>query len=38
MDDAKRRALIKAQVAKRKETGDADPKGTGSSNLSTKRK
>ena len=38
MEDAKRRALIKAQAAKKKETGDVDPKGTGSSNPSTKRK
>ena len=28
MDDAKRRALIKAQVAKRKESGEVVPKGT----------
>ena len=28
MDDAKRRALIKTQVAKRKESGDVAPKGT----------
>ena len=38
MDDAKRRAMIKSQAAKKKETGDVDPKGTGSSNLSIKRK
>ena len=38
MDDAKRRAMIKAQAAKKKETSDVDPKGTGSSNLSIKRK
>ena len=38
MEDAKRRAMIKAQAAKKKETGDVDPKGTGSSNPSTKRK
>ena len=38
MDDAKRRAMIKVQVAKKKETGDVAPKGTGSSNPSTKRK
>ena len=38
MDDAKRRAMIKSQVAKKKETGDVDPKGTGSSNPSIKRK
>ena len=31
MDDAKRRALIKTQVAKRKESGDVAPKGTISS-------
>ena len=28
MDDAKRRALIKAQAAKRKESGEVIPKGT----------
>ena len=28
MDDAKRRALIKSQAAKRKESGDVAPKGT----------
>ena len=28
MDDAKRRALIKTQAAKRKESGDMAPKGT----------
>ena len=28
MDDAKRRALIKAQVAKRKESDEVVPKGT----------
>ena len=38
MDDAKRRAMIKAQVAKKKEFDDVDPKGTGSSNSSIKRK
>ena len=38
MDDAKRRAMIKAQVAKKKEFGDVDPKGMGSSNPSIKRK
>ena len=38
MDDTKRRAMIKAQAAKKKETGDVTPKGMGSSNLSTKRK
>ena len=30
--------MIKAQVTKRKETGDVDPKGTVLSNMSTKRK
>ena len=30
--------MIKSQVAKKKETGDVDPKGTGSSNPSIKRK
>ena len=38
MDDAKRRAMIKSQAAKKKETGDVDPKGMGSSNASIKRK
>ena len=38
MDDAKRRAMIKVQAAKKKETGDVAPKGTGLSNPSTKRK
>ena len=38
MDDAKRRALIRSQAAKKKETDDVAPKGTGLSNLSTKRK
>ena len=38
MDDAKRRALIRSQAAKKKETGDVALKETGSSNLSTKRK
>ena len=38
MDDAKRRALIRAQAAKKKEIDDVDPKETGSSNPSTKRK
>ena len=38
MDSAKRRAMIKAQVAKKKDTSDVDPKGTSSSNSSTKRK
>ena len=31
MDDAKRRALIKSQAAKRKESGEVVPKGTTSS-------
>jgi len=38
MDDAKRRALIRSQATKKKETGDVAPKGMGSSNSSTKRK
>ena len=38
MDDAKRRVMIKSHAAKKKETGDVDPKGTGSSNSSIKRK
>ena len=38
MDNAKRKALIKSQAAKKKETGDVAPKGTGSSNPSIKRK
>ena len=38
MDNAKRRAMIKSQVVKKKETNDVDPKGTGSSNPSIKRK
>ena len=38
MDDAKRRAMIKAQAAKKKETSDVDPKGTSSSNPFMKRK
>ena len=38
MDEAKRRALIKSQVAKKEETSDVAPKGTGLSNPSTKRK
>ena len=37
MDDAKRRAAIRLQAAKNKET-DVDPIGMGSSKLSTKRK
>ena len=38
MDDAKRRAIIKAQAAKKKEFDGVDPKGTGSSNPSIKKK
>ena len=38
MDDAKRRVMIKPQAAKKKDTSDVDPKGTSSSNPSTKRK
>ena len=38
MDDAKRRAMIKAQATKKKEFGEMDPKGTGSSNPSIKKK
>ena len=38
MDGTKRKAMIKAQAAKKKETGDVDPKGMGLSNPSTKRK
>ena len=38
MDDTKRRAMIKAQAAKKKGTSNVDPKGIGSSNPSTKRK
>ena len=38
MDDAKRRAMIKAQATKKKEFGDVDSKGTGSSNPSIKWK
>ena len=38
MDDAKRRAMIMAQATKKKEFDDVDPKGTGSSNSSIKRK
>ena len=37
MDDAKKRAAIRLQVAKNKET-DVDPMGMGSSKLSTKRR
>ena len=38
MDDTKRRVIIKPQAAKKKDTSDVDPKGTSSSNPSTKRK
>ena len=38
MDGTKRKAMIKAQAAKKKETGDVDPKRTGSNNPSAKRK
>ena len=38
MDDTKRRAMIKAQAAKKKGTSNVDPKGIGSNNPSTKRK
>ena len=38
MDDAKRRVMVKSQAAKKRETGDVNPKGTGSSNPSIKRK
>ena len=38
MDDAKRRALIKAQAAKKKESGDAAPSATVAINPSIKRK
>ena len=38
MDDAKRRAMIKSQAAKKKEIDDVDPKGMDSSNPSIKRK
>ena len=38
MDDANRSAMIKAQAAKKMESGDVDPKGKGSSNPSIKRK
>ena len=38
MDNAKRRAMIKAQVAKKKQTSNMDPKGIGSSSPSIKRK
>ena len=38
MDDAKRKALIKAQAAKKKESGDAAPSATIAINPSIKRK
>ena len=38
MDDAKRKALIKSQAAKKKESDDVAPKGTGSSIPPIKRK
>ena len=38
MDAAKRRAMIKSQVAKKVEDGSQVPKGTGLNNPSTKRK
>ena len=38
MDDAKRKALIKAQAAKKKESGDAAPSATVAINPSIKRK
>lgn len=38
MDDAKRRAFIKQQAAKKKQKGGQSSKGTGSANPSTKRK
>ena len=38
MDDVKRRAMIKSQAAKKKESDDVDSKGMGSSNPSIKRK
>ena len=38
MDDAKRRALIRSKAAKKKETGDVAPTGTGPSIPSIKRK
>ena len=38
MDDAKSRAMIKSQAAKKKETGNMAPKGMGLSNPSIKRK
>ena len=38
MDDANRRALIKAQATKKKESGDVAPSAVVAINLSTKRK
>ena len=38
MDDAKRRALIRSQAAKKKESDDVAPMATVASNLSIKRK
>ena len=38
MDDAKRRALIRSQAAKKKESGDVAPTAMMASNLSIKRK
>ena len=38
MDDTKRRALIKSQAAKKKESGDVAPTATMASNPSIKRK
>ena len=38
MDDAEKRALIRSQVAKKKESDDVAPTVTVASNLSTKRK
>ena len=38
MDDAKRRALIRSQVAKKKESGDVAPMATVASNPYVKRK
>ena len=37
MDNAKSRAMIKSQAAKKKETDDVDPRGMGSSNPTIKR-
>ena len=38
MDDAKRRALIKSKAAKKEDTGDVAPPGTGPNNPFVKRK